>query len=673
MIELQSDKMINLMRKSMLQNVIMSFLLFAFVSCQQNNRVNSILVRNTSLLDSTNKSITVIDSNKENPSVKVKQLIQLYLRVPKEVRPAIYKPVFTKLFYLAYAHPDSTVLDFYRQQSVSNTQFPQITIEALLRQAYYDLFINQEAGQGLQSLKKVAAYRSQFDDTMSRSYNSLYAQTMLQMGNLKAAASYYIKTIALAEKIKDSASIISNYGNLAVVYSQMNEDVKAIPLEFKSLDYFTAHKDSVSMFIGNVSLGRAFATIGKVDTSFIFYNNALQLLKAGVHNPSVEIILYSNLGEIYADSGELKRSIYYYDLCKQPLKEIGSDEQYRIFNIYATKAYAQVRDVSKEVDEIKKNILVFVKDSDLINVRASYYSLYEIAGIKKRPAEALKYYILSDSVDKILASNANKKFTDELQTKYETQRREVKIQMQQKELVKKAAFSNMLLALLIVLGLGTAFIITRGRLIRKRKEALMQQQFTSGLLAKTEEERGRIARDLHDGLSQELLLLKNQVNVGVKIEPEKIDKIINEVRTISRNIHPVMLDQIGFKESILHTCNQISESEQLFIATDIEYHMELSKEKELQLFRIIQEALNNIIKYASAQAAKVQIAEIHKGLGVIIQDNGKGFDVQATLNGHSAFGLLSILERSKAINGKASISSDSKGTIINIEIPLSYG
>ncbi|HEU0226526.1 MAG TPA: sensor histidine kinase [Arachidicoccus soli] len=661
-------------RKLLLQNITLVILiLYIIVGCNPKHNAHIAQTGEASQLEHFNLAINEIDKGKEELSQKAKHLMQLYLQAPLEMRPAIYKLVFTKLFYLAYAHPDSSVLDFYKQQSLENSQFPLVTIEALFRVSSYNLFIKQEADSGMVSLVKVKKYFPQFNDTLYKNYYALYAQTMLQKGNLKEAANYYIKTIALAEKINDSSSIISNFGNLAVVYSQMNEDTKSIPLTIKCLNYFTAHKDSSSIFIGDVSLGRAYYTLKKVDSSFIYYNKALQLIDAGVHNPSVAFILYSNLGEIYSDSGDMKKSVYYYDLCKQPLKEMGSEEQYRIFTIYATKAYAHIRDVKKGVEEIKANIPLFEKDSDLINVRASYSSLSEIAFIKHQPADALRYYKLFDSVDNILSDNANKRYIADLQTKYETQRKEVKIQIQEKELTKKAAFNKLLILLLMLLGIGTAFIITRNRLMRKRKEAIMQQQFTTGLLAKTEEERGRIARDLHDGLSQELLLLKNQVNLGAKIEPQKIDHIINEVRTISRNIHPVMLDQIGFKESILSICNQITDSEQLFIAADIEYHSELSKEKELQLFRIIQEALNNIIKYASAHAAKVQIAKMHKYLKVLIQDNGKGFDVEAALNGRTAFGLLSILERSKAINGKASITSDSKGTIVNIEIPLSYG
>lgn len=621
--------------------------------------------------DSIKQILSRIDSSLLDPALKIKQLKAVYLSIPVERRPFVCRAVFDKMFFTAYAHPDSTVEQFYKQQQEENEQFPRVRIEAAFAQAAYDLYINQQPDSGMRSLEKAKSILPPHNDTLNKSYYTLYAQAMLQKGDFKEAANYYLKTIAIAERFKDSASIIGNYGNLAVVYSHMNDEEKALPVKKKCLDYYIAQGNNAYAFIGEVSLARSYANLGKMDSAFYYYNKSEELIKSGVRNPSVEIILYTNLGEIYSDRGDLEKALHYFELCKAPLDAMGSEEQRRIYNVYSILAYAHVRkDINKEIEEVKKDIDAFAKENDLIYMRAGYYNLYLIADMKKRPGEALDYYMKYDSVNNILAGQANNKYIAELQTKYETQKKEARILLQQKEIEKNTAFNKMLILLLLTLVTGTAFIITRNRLRRRRKEAELQQHFTSQLLARGEEERGRIARDLHDGLSQSLLVLKNQLSSGAPILPEKIDHVINEVRTISRNIHPVMLGQIGLKESILHICHQISEAEQLFIATDIEYNGQLEKQRELQLFRVIQEALNNVVKYADAQAAKVQLYEEGNLLFASIQDNGKGFDVAQALHGSSAFGLLSILERSKAVKGKAFIISDTNGTIIKIEIPI---
>lgn len=622
--------------------------------------------------DSLNLRINKVISKTEDPALLSKQILELYQQAPLECRPFIHKPVFNKLFFTAYANPDANpnILLFFKTQAEENGEYISVKLDALFKQSAYYLYINHQADSGLKSLEEAKEYEPQFNDTLSKSYSTLMAQAMLQKGNLPKAADYYLNAIGASEKIKDSGEIVGNLGNLAVVYSEMGDDAKAIPVKKKVLNYFISKNDEPSMFIGYAGLASSYENLGKTDSALIFYASALDLIKNGISNASVEMILYINLGEIYVNKGDYKQAQYYFDKASIPVKQTGSISQQMTFTIFSSVAYAMREDVSGEIKKIKNYISIFNKENDLVNVRDAWYSLYRIALIKNQDKQALEYFIKYDSVKNILASNNNNKYIGELQTKYDTQKKEVKIQIQQKEIAQKISFINLLLALLLIGGLGTAFIITRNRLKRNKKEAILQQQFTRQLLEKTEEERGRIARDLHDGLSQELLVLKNKIKNGAEIEPVKIDSIINEVRTISRNIHPVMLDQIGFKQSILHICNQLMDSGQLFITADIEYNPVLTKGDELQLFRIIQEALNNIIKYAEAQAAKVNVFEAHNKLITEIQDNGKGFDVTEALNGKSAFGLLSILERSKAINGRATIASTSGGTIIKIEIPI---
>ncbi|RYZ31515.1 MAG: hypothetical protein EOP49_38875 [Sphingobacteriales bacterium] len=219
--------------------------------------------------------------------------------------------------------------------------------------------------------------------------------------------------------------------------------------------------------------------------------------------------------------------------------------------------------------------------------------------------------------------------------------------------------------------MASAFLITRYRLRKNKKDAALQQQFTRRLIENTEEERVRIARDLHDGVSQELLVLKNQISNNHEHTNDKIDFIINGIRMISRDLHPVMLDKIGLKSSVQHICEQMMESNLLFITAEIDYDGGLDKNGELQLFRMIQEALNNIVKYAGAEAAKVTLNHNDRCVFAEIVDNGKGFDVQAAMNSKNAFGLLSLMERSKAMNGKTEITSSPAGTIVKIEIPKS--
>lgn len=296
----------------------------------------------------------------------------------------------------------------------------------------------------------------------------------------------------------------------------------------------------------------------------------------------------------------------------------------------------------------------------------SYYTMgdYKKAFFYLRQKEALNaIYDSRTHLDKMTA----------LDKKYQTKEKEARLLLQEKQIQRKNFFIIALagsFAIIIILVL-LVFFVRRHR--RQKREELLQVQFTRQLLQNTEQERGRIAGELHDGITHDLLTLKNTLQNGIDASEKKIDRIINDIRHISRNLHPVMLDKIGLKASIENLCERYMRDERLFVMTDISYNKQLTPGGELQLYRIIQEALSNIEKYARAHAARIMVAPQDHLLLVSIKDNGKGFDVPETLSNGAAFGLHSIIERSKTLGGKAGITSGDGGTTIHIEIPIQHG
>ncbi|RYX90711.1 hypothetical protein EON78_06895, partial [bacterium] len=172
----------------------------------------------------------------------------------------------------------------------------------------------------------------------------------------------------------------------------------------------------------------------------------------------------------------------------------------------------------------------------------------------------------------------------------------------------------------------------------------------------------------HDSISHELLTLKSSLSQDIKTVSSKIDAIINDIRGISRNLHPVMFDKIGLTPNIEQLVERIQNQHNFFISTEINYTGSLSSANELQIYRVIQEALSNIIKYAKAHAAKVTIDEQPGFIKIEIKDNGKGFNVKEAINSGKAFGLHNIIERSRVIGGEAQINSSAEGTVITITI-----
>ncbi len=216
---------------------------------------------------------------------------------------------------------------------------------------------------------------------------------------------------------------------------------------------------------------------------------------------------------------------------------------------------------------------------------------------------------------------------------------------------------------LLVMTLLLLIILFSG--LRKRKMSQERisrhEEFTRLYLIKEENERKRIAMELHDGINHDLLSIKNNLILNKALSPSDIDNVITSVRYISRNLYPVLLENIGLRSSVESLCSNMTETG-IFTTCEIEYENTLGKDEELQLYRIIQEGLQNVVKHANAQACKITIRSDDSSLLLEIKDNGKGF--HSSSGNNASFGLQSMQERAKAIHADLHLSSKYSGTVI---------
>lgn len=206
--------------------------------------------------------------------------------------------------------------------------------------------------------------------------------------------------------------------------------------------------------------------------------------------------------------------------------------------------------------------------------------------------------------------------------------------------------------------------------------------FSKGLQSSIEEEKKRIAGELHDGIGQDLLLLKMDLFNNYKsiieqqgkhaVFKETIDlleKTILELRIILFNLKPPILDEMGLGPGIATIINKINESGLIKGSLKITGLDErLDRSLEINVYRIVQEALNNIIKHSKANEFSVQIINKNNRLKILISDNGIGIKKNKEMNG---FGLMSIRNRVESLNGRFNIESFNKsGTLLLIDLPL---
>jgi PAS domain S-box-containing protein len=218
---------------------------------------------------------------------------------------------------------------------------------------------------------------------------------------------------------------------------------------------------------------------------------------------------------------------------------------------------------------------------------------------------------------------------------------------------------------------------------RKIEEELQSERArrTQAIFDGQEMERSRLAREIHDGLGQSLiairLLIEGKIAGASEVNKEALEKIrglidstISDARLMSNNLMPSVLHEFGFVTALRQLCDHVRQSSKMNVKYDVECSkFMLSSVQTVYLFRIAQEAVNNILKHSKATEMGVLIFQTENELNLIISDNGKGIDTNK-MNHNSGNGLFNIRERVQLLQGEFKFISESgKGTELQIKVP----
>lgn len=498
------------------------------------------------------------------------------------------------------------------------------------------------------------------------------AQNHLRQRDLDNTEKHLVNALEIFEEVGDIKNQGTVYLLMHNLYVQNRAYENAEKILQKAIDIFKKEKSEFLAFSAQVSYvhfhieqGDTLKTIDQIDNVSKYSKTYTSMpdYHKGILN---QLLAFKFIAQNKADS-----ATHYLEIAQEISNRTGiPDLKMRTFFqeiLYANKFKTPL----SNPEEVERFYEEMAQD-DEPNVQF----MYQIAGALYDFHQKMGNYKKANEYSEFLIEDTNRQSKDrlknqlfEMEIKFETERKEKTILLQE----KKLAHTNKFIALLIIafvfmlLLILLLFIWNKNRNITKQKE--LAENFSSQLIQKTEDERKRIASDLHDSVSNELVNLRHTIeNNNVQLK-DKIDVILEEVRNVSRNISPILFDKIGFKASLEQLTERVQNQHDFFISAEIDYHGTLENDKELQLYRIIQEAITNILKHANAVAGKVTITENSKFVNVEIKDNGKGFDVDKMLEKGNCFGLLNITERTKFLNGTVNFQSDNKGTIIKLSIP----
>ena len=503
-------------------------------------------------------------------------------------------------------------------------------------------------------------------------------QAHSQLGKFVSASEDFTKAYTIYEKEKEYDYMVYAQQGIINIFS-MNGFFEKAKLERDAL-IEKMKSLGLNAYLSNEYYNQAL-DYKKMGNRDLEYNSLLLAEKSfenDASNKSTFIGIHARLIEYYCEHNQLNEAKKHLDLLEN-LEFDHSGNLAAELNYLGGKAkYLQTNGNFEEALALTQRKLEVAKKLGLEDEIMGTYSFlseiyYDIGDYKKSVENNQASMAIKDSIYNRSSANALAYY----QTLYETEKKE-------KELVEKTAnitllekdndsFKKAMLfgGIAILLGFGLILLYRNQRHLKSNK--ILQEKFSQELLISQEGERRRISKDLHDGVGQQLLVIKNKLMASGDDDTKKmVDHTIEEVRTISRDLHPFQLQELGITKAIENTINLIDENTTLFISAEIDNIDNIfSKEDEVNIYRIIQESLSNILKHAQAEAGKVSVKKFTNNILISIRDNGVGFDFTEKYQDVKSLGLKTLLERTKFLKGQMKVTSKKDtGTVLEFQFPL---
>jgi signal transduction histidine kinase len=529
---------------------------------------------------------------------------------------------------------------------------------------------------------------------LASSYNNL-GIVYDEMGKFDNSLQQYFLSLELYEQHSEHEyDIAMVLGNIGIVYKKQKSYKKVLEYYEKALSIYEGVESKFGETITNGNIGSLLINMKRFEESIVYSKKALQ----GYQELSyIRYIPYSQHNIAIANDSLMNYSIAedYYKLATvghlehQNFFELSSalnsfsnsyllQKKYEHALAAANKAKAYAIDVNAtdlEIDAVK---LAAIAYNGLKDYENAFTNLTE-------------HHIGKDS----LFSLERTRTIEELQTKYETTEKEKQLIVQNRQLSEQESTIVMnqvimICLILVLISIVVITLLTRSRL-RKKQELLLQQKELdyralqlNAVIDSQEKERKRFATDLHDGFGQLISVLKMNVSAikqdNASLEKknelfEKSTEILNgmydELRGICFNLMPHTLVQEGLVAALREFSGRINLSGKVTVEVMVfDFEDRLDDLKEISLYRIVQEWVNNILKYGNANSITIQLTRDEEELTLTVEDNGRGFDKELLTEGKGN-GWKNMNSRANLIKGDLEIDTSPglKGSTLIINIP----
>ncbi len=487
----------------------------------------------------------------------------------------------------------------------------------------------------------------------------------------------YLQSLKIAEEIGNFYGVGAASNNISILYSVQKDYKKALEYTFKSLENNQKINNLKGMAYNYHDIAHVMKNNNSLDTALIYYQKALDI-RTTLGDKRGLSFTYFGMGDLYKKKKDWLKARQYHEKSLAIREGLGYKMGISASCTALGTLLMESGDYPTALLYLKKALQIAQEVKGTEELYLTYKSLalcHEKMG-DFRNAFSFQTLALSYQ-DSLFNTDHNKQFA-QMQTQYETEKKEKQILKQDNDILaleqsksRMTSQRNFVLGGLLASGILGFFGF---QFYKMKKDRNDKMAFAEALIYAQEEERKRIARDLHDGVGQSLLLIRKQMETTHETTLDNqrmITETLEEVRSISRDLHPFQLEKLGLTAAINEVIHKIEHSTELFITKEMDnIDGMLSDKAQIHVFRTIQEALNNVMKHSEATAAKVSIKSLPNEIIITVQDNGKGFDLEWAVVKSKSLGLRTMNERIASLGGKLKITPNQpKGTIIELNIP----
>ncbi|MCF6351677.1 MAG: sensor histidine kinase [Cyclobacteriaceae bacterium] len=520
---------------------------------------------------------------------------------------------------------------------------------------------------------------------IAKCYNNM-GNSQLFLGNNEEAVSAFYSAIKINKLLNNNKALIGNCINLAAYYLKQKE------LDL-ALKYYLEAKDQVAVANDPLRLPMIYLGLATILANPKYKANDYRLAKKYYHKALEKYIavqdssrisaVYNNLGILLSNELKFDSSLYYYKQSLSLDKLLSDSNGQIVSHLNVGNIYMEQGNYGIALDYFTKGADLAIDFDDEVNY---HHLITNILKCKIKLGEldqADSLFAIYNSLNDSIYNQEKAKNLKELEVLYETQKMGNDLKDQIKQTEAKTRLSYWYLAMAI--GVALLLIITVLYFIQRQKyqQSLKVQEINrlsqaqeikelNAMMQGQEEERNRIAEDLHDRLGARLstiklfTLKKGQKNL---VLAEMVEAAIKETREISHNLSTDMLTKFGLQNAVSDFIRSVNESNKIegdFTTTNLEER--LPKIYEKTIFHIILELVNNTIRHSGASSFFIQLTRYKNEIDLIYEDDGKGFDAKQTA--FKGMGIKNLIARVESIKGKINIDSK-PGKGINVVMSAS--